>query len=100
MNRAKVEFNHFLFLVVDHIPRIVSECRQHKAASRGSRAIHGFPDPYPEVRKPPPSSHGGFAEYADFSEGHPPERAPIRRCSTTSRRPDEPFAHALSILIC
>ena len=47
--------NHFIFLSVDHIRRVVAEyIRYFYNRGRPSQAIHGIPDPYPELRQPPP----------------------------------------------
>jgi hypothetical protein len=48
--------NHFLFLGVDHIRRVVTEYVQYYNGARPSQAIHGIPDPYPELKEPPPPS--------------------------------------------
>jgi hypothetical protein len=46
--------DHFLFLTVDHIHRVVAEYVRYYNGARPSQAIHGIPDPYPELRQPPP----------------------------------------------
>jgi hypothetical protein len=46
--------NHFLFLGVDHIRRVVAEYVRSDNGVRPSKAIHGIPDPYPELWEPPP----------------------------------------------
>ena len=46
--------NHFIFLSVDHIRRVVAEYIRYYNGARPSQAIHGIPDPYPELRQPPP----------------------------------------------
>jgi len=46
--------NHFLFLSIDHIRRVVTEYVRYYNGARPSQAIHGIPDPYPELRQPPP----------------------------------------------
>jgi hypothetical protein len=48
--------DHFIFLSVDHIRRVVSEYVRYYNGARPSQAIHGIPDPYPELRQPPPRS--------------------------------------------
>jgi len=48
--------NHFLFLSVDHIRSVVAEYIKYYNGARPSQAIHGIPDPYPELKEPPPSS--------------------------------------------
>ena len=45
--------NHFIFLTADHIRRVVSECIGYYNGARPSQAIHGIPDPYPELQLPP-----------------------------------------------
>jgi putative transposase len=49
--------NHFIFLSIDHIRRVVAEYIRYYNGGRPSQAIHGIPDPYPELR-PPPSPVG------------------------------------------
>ena len=46
--------NHFIFLSVDHIRRVVAEYIAYYNRGRPSQAIHGIPDPYPELLQPPP----------------------------------------------
>jgi transposase InsO family protein len=46
--------NHFIFLTADHIRRVVAEFVRYYNGARPSQAIHGIPDPYPELRQPPP----------------------------------------------
>jgi hypothetical protein len=48
--------NHFLFLGVDHIRRVVADYIRYYNGAHPSQAIHGIPDPYPELKRPPPSS--------------------------------------------
>jgi putative transposase len=48
--------NHFLFLSTDHIRRVVTEYVRYYNGARPSQAIHGIPDPYPELRHPPSGS--------------------------------------------
>ena len=48
--------DHFIFLSVDHIRRVVSEYVRYYSGARPSQAIHGIPDPYPELREPPPGA--------------------------------------------
>ncbi len=45
--------NHFIFLSADHIRRVVAEYIRYYNRARPSQAIHGIPDPYPELRRPP-----------------------------------------------
>ena len=49
--------NHFIFLSVDHVRRAVAEYVRYYNGARPSQAIHAIPDPYPELRQPPPR-HG------------------------------------------
>ena len=46
--------DHFIFLTVDHIHRVVTEYARYYNGARPSQAIHGIPDPYPELRQSPP----------------------------------------------
>jgi len=46
--------NHFLFLSVDHIRRVVADYVGYYNGARPSQALHAIPDPYPELRHPPP----------------------------------------------
>jgi hypothetical protein len=46
--------NHFIFLGIAHIRRVVTEYIRYYNGARPSQAIHGIPDPYPELRQPPP----------------------------------------------
>ncbi|MBD3292819.1 MAG: transposase [Armatimonadia bacterium] len=48
--------NHFLFLTANHIRRVVAEYVRYYNGARPSQAIHGIPDPYPELRQPPPQA--------------------------------------------
>jgi hypothetical protein len=48
--------NHFIFLGADHIRRVVSEYVRYYNGARPSQAIHGIPDPYPELKQPPPQA--------------------------------------------
>jgi len=43
------DLNHFLFLTANHIRRVVAEYVRHYNGARPSQAIHGIPDPYPEL---------------------------------------------------
>lgn len=45
--------NHFIFLSVDHIRRVAAEYIRYYNGARPSQAIHGIPDPYPELQVPP-----------------------------------------------
>jgi putative transposase len=46
--------DHFIFVTVDHIRRVANEYVRYYNSARPSQAIHGIPDPYPELRQPPP----------------------------------------------
>ena len=46
--------NHFIFLSADHIRHVVAEFIRYYNGARPSQAIHGIPDPYPELKLPPP----------------------------------------------
>jgi putative transposase len=48
--------NHFIFLTIDHIHRVVRESVRSYNGARPSQVIHGIPDPYPELMQPPPSA--------------------------------------------
>jgi len=48
--------DHFIFLCTDHIRRVVTEYVRYYNGARPSQAIHGIPDPYPELKQPPPRS--------------------------------------------
>jgi hypothetical protein len=48
--------DHFIFLSVDHVRRVVTEFIQYYNGARPSQAIHGIPDPYPELKEPPPKA--------------------------------------------
>jgi hypothetical protein len=45
--------DHFIFLTADHIRRVVAEYVRYYNGARPSQAIHGIPDPYPELWQPP-----------------------------------------------
>jgi putative transposase len=46
--------NHFIFLSPDHVRRVVREYARYYNGARPSQAIHGIPEPYPELRESPP----------------------------------------------
>ena len=46
--------DHFIFLGEDHIRRVVREYVRYYNGARPSQAIHAIPDPYPELKQPPP----------------------------------------------
>jgi hypothetical protein len=47
--------DYFIFLSIDHVRRVVTEFKYYNGA-RPSQAIHGIPDPYPELKQPPPKA--------------------------------------------
>jgi putative transposase len=49
--------DHFIFLGAAHIRRVVAFYVNYYNGARPSQAIHGIPDPYPELQEPPPA-HG------------------------------------------
>jgi len=49
--------DHFIFLGVNHIRKVVAEYVEYYNRARPSQAIHAIPDPYPELQEPPP--HNG-----------------------------------------
>ena len=46
--------DHFIFLNDAHIRRVVTEYVRYYNRARPSQAIHRIPDPYPELKTPPP----------------------------------------------
>ncbi len=46
--------DHFIFLNAEHIRRVVAEYVRYYNGARPSQAIHGIPDPYPELKQLPP----------------------------------------------
>lgn len=48
--------DHFIFLTAEHIRRVVTEYVRYYNGARPSQAIHRIPDPYPELREPPPAA--------------------------------------------
>jgi len=46
--------DHFVFFGLAHIRRVLSEYIRYYNGARPSQAIHGIPEPYPELMKPPP----------------------------------------------
>ena len=46
--------NHFIFLDEKHVRRVVMDYIRYYNGARPSQAIHAIPDPYPELREPPP----------------------------------------------
>ena len=62
---SSVALDHFIFLSADHIRRVVSEYVRYDNGARPSQAVHGIPDPYPELRLPPP--HRGSSSPSPYS---------------------------------
>ena len=48
--------DHFLFLSVAHLRRIVATYVRYYNGARPSQAIHRIPAPYPELTMPPPAN--------------------------------------------
>jgi len=48
--------DHFMFLGLGHIRRVVTEYVRYYNCARPSQAIHGIPDPYPELQQRPPEN--------------------------------------------
>jgi hypothetical protein len=48
--------DHFIFLSVNHVRRVATEFIRYYNGARPSQAIHAIPDPYPELRQPPPQN--------------------------------------------
>jgi len=46
--------DHFIFFGLGHIRRVVKEYIRYYNAARPTQAIGAIPDPYPELKKPPP----------------------------------------------
>ena len=47
--------DHFLFLSIAHLRRVVNTYVAYYNGARPSQAIHAIPAPYPELRASPPS---------------------------------------------
>ena len=47
--------NHFMFFGIGHIRRVMNEFIAYYNGARPSQAIHGIPQPYPELKEPPVS---------------------------------------------
>ena len=45
-----------IFLDVKHVRRVCAEHRDFCNRARPSQALHAIPDPYSELRKPPPKT--------------------------------------------
>jgi hypothetical protein len=48
--------DHFVFLGVGHLRRLVATYVRYYNGARPSQAIHGIPAPYPELTAPPPAA--------------------------------------------
>ena len=48
--------DHFLFLSVGHLRRVVATYVRYYNGARPSQAIHRIPAPYPALREPPPTN--------------------------------------------
>src|SRR4030095_13421149 len=48
--------DHFVFLSVGHLRRLVATYVRYYNGARPSQAIHGIPAPYPELTAPPPAA--------------------------------------------
>jgi hypothetical protein len=46
--------DHFIFLGIGHIRCVLCEYIRYYNRARPSQAIHGIPEPHPELKKPPP----------------------------------------------
>jgi hypothetical protein len=46
--------NHFIFLDARHVLHVCREYAEYYNRARPSQALHAIPDPYPELRTPPP----------------------------------------------
>ena len=55
LNRTLREeaLNHFMFLNAKHVRHVCSEYRDFYNGARPSQALHGIPEPYPELREAP-----------------------------------------------
>ena len=45
--------NHFIFVSPGHILRVCQQFVEYYNRARPSQALHGIPDPYPELKNPP-----------------------------------------------
>jgi putative transposase len=61
LNRTLREeaLNHFIFLDVKHVRRVCAEYRDFYNGARPSQALHGIPEPYPELQDSP-RTHGNL----------------------------------------
>ena len=48
--------NHFICLDVKHVLRVCREFVAYFNGARPSQALYAIPDPYPELREPPPAN--------------------------------------------
>ena len=48
--------NHFIFLDAKHIVEVCREFADFYNRARPSQALHAIPDPYPELKNPPPTN--------------------------------------------
>ncbi len=48
--------DHFIFLGINHIRRVVTEYIRYYNGAHPSQAIHGIPDPYPALQQPQPKN--------------------------------------------
>lgn len=71
--------DHFIFLSVDNVRRVVTEFIQYHNSARPSQANHGIPDPYPELMQPPPAAGG--------DEARPTPRPPSPATRLRNRSP-------------
>ena len=58
LNRTLREqvLDHFVFLNVRHLMRVLKNYVDYYNRARPSQAIRAIPDPYPELRAPPPAT--------------------------------------------
>jgi len=48
--------HHFIFLSVRHVFQVCRGYAKYYNGARPSQATHAIPDPYPELRTPPPKT--------------------------------------------
>ena len=46
--------NHFIFLSEDRVRKVVAEYVRYYNHARPHPSLHAIPDPYPELKEPPP----------------------------------------------
>jgi transposase InsO family protein len=58
LNRTLREqvLNHFIFLNPRHLLRVLRSYVEYYNRARPSQAIGAIPDPYPQLRQPPPAA--------------------------------------------